>query len=77
MAVSCKDAHFPKDVILTCVRWYVAYPLSTRHVEELMEEHGVAVDHATINRWVVQYSPRLEATFHHRKRPVWLSWREV
>ena len=42
--------HFPKDVILTCVRWYVAYPLSTRHVEELMEERGVNVDHATINR---------------------------
>jgi len=24
-----------------CVRWYVAYPLSTRHVEELLEERGV------------------------------------
>jgi transposase-like protein len=35
MAVSCKGAHFPKDGMLTCVRWYVAYPLSTRHVEEL------------------------------------------
>jgi hypothetical protein len=35
MAVSFKGAHFPKDVILSCVRWYVAYPLSTRHIEEL------------------------------------------
>jgi transposase-like protein len=34
MAVSFKGAHFPKDIILTGVRWYVAYPLSTRHVEE-------------------------------------------
>ena len=32
------------------VRWYVAYPLSTRHVEELMAERGVKVDHSTINR---------------------------
>ena len=55
MAVSFKGAHFPKDVILTCVRWYVSYPLSTRHVEELMEERGVSVDHATTNRWVVKY----------------------
>ena len=39
------------------VRWYVAYPLSYRHVEELMEERGVPVDHATIQRWVVKYSP--------------------
>jgi putative transposase len=75
MAVSFKGAHFPKDVILTCVRWYVAYPLSTRHVEELMEERGVTVDHATINRWVIKYSPQLEETFHRRKRPVWVSWR--
>jgi putative transposase len=75
MAVSFKGAHFPKDVILNCVRWYVAYPLSYRHVEELMRERGVAVDHATVNRWVVKYSPPLEAAFHRRKRPVWLRWR--
>jgi putative transposase len=70
-----KGTHFVKDVILTCVRWYVAYPLSYRHVEELMQERGVAVDHATINRWVLKYAPQLEEAFHHRKRPVWVSWR--
>ena len=75
MAVSFKGAHFPKDIILTGVRWYVAYPLSTRHVEELMEERGVEVDHSTINRWVIKYSPQLEEAFHRRKRPVWVSWR--
>ena len=75
MAVSFKGAHFPKEVILMGVRWYVAYPLSTRHVEELMEERGVELDHATINRWVIKYSPRLEEAFHRRKRPVWISWR--
>jgi transposase-like protein len=57
------------------VRWYVAYPLSTRHVEELMEERGVEVDQSTINRWVIQYSPQLEEAFHRRKRTVWVSWR--
>jgi putative transposase len=75
MAVSFKGAHFPQDIILTGVRWYVAYPLSTRHVEELMEERGVEVDHSTINRWVIKYSPQLEEAFHRRKRPVWVSWR--
>jgi putative transposase len=34
MAISFKGAHFPPEVILMGVRWYVAYPLSTRHVEE-------------------------------------------
>ena len=75
MAVSFKGAHFPQDIILTCVRWYVAYPLSYRHVEELMQERGVSVDHSTVNRWVVKYSPQLEEAFHRRKRPVWISWR--
>jgi putative transposase len=73
--VSFKGAHFPQEIMLTGVRWYVAYPLSTRHVEELMLERGVHVDHVTINRWVVKYSPPLEEAFHRRKRPVWLSWR--
>ena len=75
MAVCFKGAHFPADIILTCVRWSVAYPLSTRQVEELMQERGVSVDHSTVNRWVVKYSPQLEAAFHRRKRPVSLSWR--
>src|SRR5437870_10601845 len=75
MAISFKGTHFPPEVILMGVRWYVAYPLSTRHVEELMEERGVEVDHSTINRWVIKYSPQLEEEFHRRKRPVWVSWR--
>jgi transposase-like protein len=75
MAISFKGAHFPTDIILMGVRWYVAYPLSYRHVEELMEERGVPVDHATLQRWVVKYSPQLEEAFHRRKRAVWVSWR--
>jgi transposase-like protein len=75
MAISFKGAHFPPDIILMGVRWYVAYPLSYRHVEELLEERGVPIDHATIQRWVVKYSPLLEEAFHRRKRPVWVSWR--
>ena len=56
------------------VRGYLAYPLSTRHVEELMQERGVEVDHSTINRWVIKDSPLLEEAFHRRKRPVWTIW---
>src|SRR5262245_58941529 len=75
MAVSFKGAYFPTEVMLMGVRWYVAYPLSTRHVEELMAERGVDVDHSTITRWIIKYSPLLEEAFHRRKRPVWVSWR--
>jgi putative transposase len=75
MAVSFKGAHFPAEIILTGVRWYVAYPLSYRQVEELLEERGVSVDHATIQRWVVKYGSPLEEAFHRRKCPVGRSWR--
>jgi putative transposase len=73
--ISFKGAHFPQDIILMGIRWYLAYPLSYRHVEELMEERGVPVDHATIQRWVVKYSPLLAEAFHRRKRSVGVSWR--
>src|SRR5262245_9806176 len=75
MVMNFKGAHFPQDIILTGVRWYIAYPLSTRHVEELMRERGVHVDHSTINRWVIKYSPQLEEAFHRRKQSVGRSWR--
>ena len=57
------------------VRWYVAYPISYRQLEEMMEEHGVEVDHATLNRWVLKYVPLLEQEFRARKRAVAPSWR--
>jgi transposase-like protein len=42
-----KGAHFGQDIILTCVRWYLAYPLSYRQLEEMMQERGVAVKRVT------------------------------
>jgi transposase-like protein len=45
--IEFKGSHFERDVILWAVRWYVAYPVSYRQLEEMMEEHGVEVDHAT------------------------------
>jgi putative transposase len=73
--ISFKGAHFVKDITLTCVRWSLAYPLSYRQLEELMQERGVLIDHTTINRWVLKYTPWLEETFHRRKRSVGRSWR--
>ena len=70
-----KGCHYPKDVILQAIRWYVAYPLSYRHVEELLEERGIFLDHATVNRWVIKFSPSLESVFHQQKTPVLRSWR--
>lgn len=70
-----KRLHYPLDVILTCVRWYVAYPLSLRNLEDMMAERGVSVDHSTVHRWAVKLLPVLEKAFRLRKRPVGKSWR--
>ena len=39
--MSVKGGHFEKDMTLTCVRWYLAYPLSYRQFEEMMQEREV------------------------------------
>lgn len=73
--ISFKGKHFLKDVILIAVRWYIAYALSYRDIEELMLERGLKIDHSTVNRWVIQYSPLLLKSFKAHKKPVGTSWR--
>lgn len=70
-----KRLHFPLDIILMCVRWYVAYSLSLRNLEEMMADHGMDVDHSTVHRWVIKLVPLFEKAFRQRKRPVGKSWR--
>jgi len=70
-----KRLHFPLEVMLVCVRWYAAYPLSLRNLEEMMAERGVTVDHATVHRWALKMLPVLAAVFRRRKLPVGASWR--
>jgi len=70
-----KGSQFERGIILWGVRWYVAYPISYRQLEEMMQERGVEVDHSSLNRWVLKYTPVLDQAFRQRKRPVGASWR--
>lgn len=54
-----KGTHYPKDVILYAVFFYVHYSVSYRDLEEILEKRSVDVDHATLNRWVVRYAPMM------------------
>ena len=67
--------HFPLEIMQVCVRWYAAYPLSLRNLEEMMAERGVLVDHATVHRWALKMLPVLAAVLRRRKLPVGSSWR--
>lgn len=70
-----KGLRFPLEVILVCIRWYAAYQLSYRHLEEMMQERGVLVDHSSINRWAIRFLPVLEKVFRKYKCPAGGSWR--
>jgi putative transposase len=69
-----KGCHFDRSEILLCVRWYLAYGLSLRDLEELMAERGIRIDHSTIHRWVIRFSPQLLKNFNLRKRSVNAKW---
>jgi len=73
--ISFKGAHYPKEVILYAVFFYVRYGVSYRDLEEIMEERGVTVDHATLNRWVIRYSPAIALEAKSKKRKTNQSWR--
>ena len=55
-----KGRHFEAGLIVQAVSWYLRYPLGYRDIEELLLERGLAVDHSTVNRWVLAYAPLIE-----------------
>jgi len=66
---------FPREVIETCVRWYLTYRLSYRDLVALMAERDVYLSHTTILRWVLRYVPEYEQRWNRRARAVGASWR--
>lgn len=73
--IDCKGSHFEKEIMLWGVRWSVASPLSDRQLEEMMQAHGVAVDHATLHLWVITYAPEFDKQCRRRQPPVGGNWR--
>jgi putative transposase len=61
--IDFNGSRFGREIVLWGVRWYVAYPISDRQLEEMLEERGVEVDHSTLSRWVLKYVPLLEQAF--------------
>ncbi len=61
--IDFKGHRFEKDIILLCVRGYLAHPLSYWNLKEGCRERGVEVDHSNIDRWVQKFTPQLKAAF--------------
>jgi putative transposase len=75
VTIDFKGSHYPRSVILYAVFFYVRYAVSYRDLEEIMAERGVEIDHATLNRWVIKFSPLIAMEAHKRKQKTGVSWR--
>ncbi len=71
---SFKRLHYPVDIIAQYVRWYLAYFLSLRYLEEMMAERGIYVDHSTLHRWILRLVPVITQVAKRYKRPVSQKW---
>ena len=74
IATAFKRLHYPVDVIAQCVRWYLAYSLSLRDLEEMMAERGITVDHSTLHRWILRITPIFNKIALRYKKPVQQFW---
>ena len=75
MTINFSGRHFPPEIMMMALRYYLAYKLSYREIEEIFAERNINFDHSTLNRWVIKYAPQLEARFRKGKRRVASSWR--
>jgi transposase-like protein len=70
-----KGRHFDREIIVLCIRWYLAFKLSSRDLVAMMAERGIVLAHTTILRWVQRYVPDFEKRWSRYALPVGDSWR--
>jgi hypothetical protein len=52
-----KWRHYPGDIILWCVRWYLRFPISFAHMAEMALGRGLLIHSSCIWRWVQILGP--------------------
>src|SRR4030095_6240482 len=70
-----KWRHYPGDIIMWCVRWYLRYPISFTHMAEMANERGLSIDASCIWRWVQVYGPELDKRCRRHLKQTNRSWR--
>ena len=64
--ISYKRHRFSPEVIAHAVWLYHRFPLSLRHVEEMLLARGIQVSYETIRRWGVKFGPEVAAAVRRR-----------
>lgn len=70
-----KWRHYPGEIIVWCVRWYLRYPISVAQMSEMTAERGLAISASCIWRWVQIYGPELDKRCRRHLKPTNKSWR--
>jgi putative transposase len=63
------------EIIMLFVYMKCRFSLSYRDLEEMASIRGAAIDHATLQRWLIRFVPLIDKEVRKRKRPVGSSWR--
>lgn len=53
MTFNFPGRYYLSDVIMSALRYYLAYKLSYRDIEEIFAEQNIHFDHSTLNRWII------------------------
>ena len=70
-----KGRHFTAEAMLWAVRWYLMFPVTYRHLELMLADRDVEVDHTTIFRSIQAYAAELEKRLRPHLRSCNGSWR--
>ena len=65
---------FPTEVISYAVWLSYRFPLSQRHVEELLAERGIQVSYEAVRRWAIKFGPLFAEDLRRRERTPGKTW---
>ena len=70
-----ENHEYGPEIIMTSLYMKKRYSLRYREIEEIGGLRGLNIDHATLQRWLINFMPILEGRFRKRKKLVNGSWR--
>jgi putative transposase len=59
---------FPAEIISHAVWLYFRFPLSLRHVDEILAARGITVSHETVRQWVLKFGQSVANQIRRRLR---------
>lgn len=63
-----KRHRFPAEIITHAVWLYFRFPLSLRHVEDLLAERGIHISFQTVAKWAAKFGLKIAQQLRRRSR---------